>query len=408
MEGVHLPTELRLILACLRLRPTEEEARQIARLSRSRIAWPDFLRWVDRHRAAPLVYRNLQSYGREGVPAAALGALRSRFESNARRSLVNAAELVHLCKLFQENGIPVFPLKGSGLALQVYGNLALRHAGDIDLLINPGQVDLADRLLQERYCRIAPGPHLTPYQQKQYNRLREQRLYIHNGNGIKVELHTRFLCNRPHCHGDFDELRDRAQEIAVANASLPVMFWEDNLLYLCDHGAKHYWYRLFWLTDLAEIIRQNWITDWDLIFKTATIRNLSRPLTQGVILAHLLLNVPLPDQIKDYATRDRKMPYLINAALRRIVDQHYYANMVATLYDHLIYCPNLYRNLRYKIESWKRAFLYSKDWGAIPIPDIIFPYFLVLRPLMWFYRRLGAYSFAPKSAPRALPLEGRL
>ena len=105
LKRSELPPELRLILSCLRITPTEKEVQQIEELSRAKIGWPDLLRWVDRHRVAPLVYQNLKRYGGNGVPASAMGALRSRFESNAHRSLANARELVRLDKLFRENGV---------------------------------------------------------------------------------------------------------------------------------------------------------------------------------------------------------------------------------------------------------------------------------------------------------------
>lgn len=57
-----LPPELRLILACLRITPEVQAVRQIEELSRAQIDWPVFLRGVDRHRVAPLVYRNLRRY----------------------------------------------------------------------------------------------------------------------------------------------------------------------------------------------------------------------------------------------------------------------------------------------------------------------------------------------------------
>lgn len=163
-----LPPELRLILACLRVTPNDKETRQIERLSQNGAAWPVFLKLVDRHRVAPLVYTNLSRYAGKTAPAAMMSALRSRFESNARRGLANAAETVRLCQLFQESAIPVLPLKGSVLALQVYGNLGLRHAGDIDLLVAPRHIDLADRLLQRNYRRVSPAFPLTSSQRRRF------------------------------------------------------------------------------------------------------------------------------------------------------------------------------------------------------------------------------------------------
>ena len=340
LQRFDLPSELRLMLSCLRLSPHDMEVQQIEKLSRTGIEWHNFLRWVDHHHVAPLVYTNLRRYAGKAVPSSIMRGLRNRFERNAHRGLANALELVRLHKLFQENGIPVFPLKGSVLALQVYGNLALRHAGDIDLLVNLRHVDLADHLLRERYCRISPGLHLTPYQQKQYYRLREQLKYIHDRNNLKFELHTRLFYNRPYFALDLAQLQERARYILVANASVPAMSPEDNVLYLCDHGAQHYWYRLFWLSDLAEIIRQDWVTDWDLLLTISTTLGVSRPLTQGVILAHLLFETPLPEQIRAYAARDQAMPYLIKAALRRILTPRQ-EDMIEILYANIIYLPKL-------------------------------------------------------------------
>jgi hypothetical protein len=387
LKGYDLPAELRLILACLRLTPNEKEVQQIRDLSKAKIGWPDFMRRVDHHRVAPLVYQNLRRYAGNGVPASAMSALRSRFTSNAHRSLVNATELVRLYKLFQESGIEFIPLKGSVLALQVYSDLSLRHAGDIDLLVDLRHADLSDRLLQERYCRISPGLHLSPYQQKQYYRLREELIYISDKNNIRIELHTRLLKSRPYFALDLAQLQDRARYITVSDSSMPAMSPEDNCIYLCDHGAQHYWHRLFWLSDLAEIIRQDWLTDWDRLLKISTTLGILRPLTQGIILAHLLLETPLPDQLKTYAAHDQRMSYLIKAALRRIITPMQ-DDIILTLYNHIIYFPKLYADFNYKLETMKRLLFYSGDWGTIPLPDVMFPFFFIMRPFMWLYRRL--------------------
>jgi len=384
-----LPPELRLILACLRLTPNEKEAQQIEGLSQSEIAWPDFLRWVDRHRVAPLVYQNLRRYGGNGVPSSVMSALRSRFESNAHRGLANARELARLYQLFQENGLACIPLKGSILALQVYGNLALRHAGDIDLLVHPRHVGQTDLLLQQTYQRTSPGPHLTPCQEKQFYRLREELTYIHEKNKIKLDLHTRLLYNKPYFAQDLTGLQDRARDVPVANSLVPAISPEDNFLYLSDHGGQHYWERLFWLHDLAEIIRQNLVPDWDLLMMVAAEKGVSRPVAQGVILAHLLLQTPLPEAIKIYAGRDRMIIYLVKAALKRICTrQKQTPSVMETLDTNVFYIPRLYSEVKYKIEVMKRVLFYSGDWGTIRLPDIIFPFFFIIRPFLWFYRRL--------------------
>ena len=91
-----------------------------------------------------------------------------------------------LYKLFQENQIPFIPLKGSVLASQVYGNLALRHAGDIDLLVAPQHVELADQLLRTNYRRLIPSVRLTPSQHQRYIRIMHHFEYWHDQGNLRL------------------------------------------------------------------------------------------------------------------------------------------------------------------------------------------------------------------------------
>ncbi|WP_041283808.1 nucleotidyltransferase domain-containing protein [Desulfobacca acetoxidans] len=392
LDRTAMPPELQLVLACLRKAPHEQEVQQIERLSRGKIAWPDFLRWVDRHRVAPLVYENLRRYGGNGVPGAVRNALRSRFESNAQRSLINAAELLRLHTLLRENNIPCIPLKGSLLALQVYGNLALRHAGDIDLLVDRNHVDRADLLLRQDYSRLSPGPYLTPFQKRAFCRLQEHLVYTHESKKVKLELHSRLFYNRPYCATDFTRLLERLQSITVANSSLLAMPLEDTVLYLADHGGQHNWSRLFWLNDLAEIIRWNWLPDWDALLAGALEKGVTRPLVQGVVLAHHLLQAPLPEAIQAHAAQDRMVNYLVDAALRRICTlEQQKPPITEILYGNIIHRSRLYSEVKYKIKVMQRVLLYSRDWGTIRLPDIAFPTFFMMRPFLWLYRKLGRY-----------------
>jgi hypothetical protein len=215
------PLELHLILACLRITPNEMEVQQIEKLSKIGINWHDFLMLVDRHLVAPLVYHNLSSYARRTIPDSIMNKLRSRFERNAHRSLVNATELVRLGKLFQENDIPFIPLKGSILALQVYGNLALRHAGDIDLLVDQNHLDRADRLLQVDYRRTMPAFRLTSSQHRRFLRLMLHFEYLHDQRNLCIELHWRSIHNKPPHVMDLTQLHSRASTVAVAGFRLP-------------------------------------------------------------------------------------------------------------------------------------------------------------------------------------------
>ena len=70
-----------------------------------------------------------------------------------------AAEAVRLQRLFDDAGLPVLFLKGASLAAVAYGNLGLRSAKDIDLLVSPETLVPATALIvRAGYRRLDPPP----------------------------------------------------------------------------------------------------------------------------------------------------------------------------------------------------------------------------------------------------------
>jgi hypothetical protein len=387
LRGFAPPPELRLILVCLRLNPDVGEIRQIQELSRVKINWPEFLFWVDHHRVAPLVYQNLRRHTDNGALAPVIRALQSRFESNARRGLANTAELVRLYKLFQENGISTIPLKGSILARQVYGNLALRHAGDIDLLIDSGQVDAADRLLQTSYRRVVPSFRLTPAQQRRFLRLMHHFEYYQTQGQLRVELHWRALHDQPPHIMKGNQFHRRGSTVAVAGSRLPALSLAENLLYLSGHGACHFWFRLFWLLDLAEIIRQHPEIDWQQVLALAQEAGLVRPMALGVLLAHELLAVPLPKLIRTYVRQDRVIAAAAKFSCRSMLCPDPYNQPLAMRLHLQATKFNFAFSIRNKLKILQEFFA-GRDFTTDGLPDSLFFLYYLLRFPLWLQRWL--------------------
>ena len=295
---------------------------------------------------------------------------------------------MRLYKLFQKNGIPVIPLKGSILALQVYGNLALRHAGDIDLLVDPGQVDAADRLLQTSYRRIVPGFRLTQAQHQRYLRLLHHFEYKHDQGHLQVELHWRALHDQlPHLI-KVNQLYSRGSTVAVAGSSLPAMSLPGNHLYLCGHGAGHFWFRLFWLADLAEIIRQHPETDWQQVTALAREAGLVRPLALGVLMAHELLAAPLPELIRNYAEQDRTVLAAAKFSCRFLLCPDPYNKPLALRLHLAANRFNFALSFRNKLKILQEFFA-GRDFTTEGLPDSLFFLYYLLRFPLWLRRQLN-------------------
>jgi hypothetical protein len=66
---------------------------------------------------------------------------------------------------------------------------------------------------------------------------------------------------------------------------------------LCVHGSKHLWERLIWVCDIAEVIRVHHQMDWDLLMQNASKTGAERMLLVGLLIAHTLLDAPVPASI---------------------------------------------------------------------------------------------------------------
>ena len=95
-------------------------------------------RWYRRRsgRVLPIFYHLIKRNASEAISAANLPALQRQFCCTAARNLYLARTLSELLDSFETNGIRVLSYKGPLLATGTYGNLSLRKAGDLDLLVH--------------------------------------------------------------------------------------------------------------------------------------------------------------------------------------------------------------------------------------------------------------------------------
>ena len=263
-----LSPELRLIVQCLRRVNGREDIVPAVRFEAC--DWGAFLQMVDRHRVISPVYRCLSDRGTGGVPETVLAGLRDRHRRTTERVLVKTAELLRVLALFAGRRIPILPLKGPAVAMQVFGDIGSRHVGDLDLLVPPGFALEAERLLiEDGYRRMIPGFELTPKQTRAYVRHRPHFHYVHPKSGIHLELHWRFGLNRRLFRFTFDELWREKQILRIGGRDIFVLSLKHTILLLCVHGSAHAWFRLFWLNDISHFLINDETLDWEAVMGDA-------------------------------------------------------------------------------------------------------------------------------------------
>src|SRR3954451_1433662 len=109
----------------------------VAEIAKDVSRWDDVIEGARRHRILPILYRRLADLP-DTVPSNVLQQAQSEFERNAFHCMTNAEELLHVLIAFDTAGIAAMPFKGVVLAASAYGDMTMRMAGDIDLLIRYG------------------------------------------------------------------------------------------------------------------------------------------------------------------------------------------------------------------------------------------------------------------------------
>ena len=178
-------------------------------------------------------------------------ALEEIFKQNTLRSLFKSAELIQIYTHFTQHNIPLLFLKGELLSLQIYQALNARISGDIDILINFTDLILADKILKNLGYQRAGTPNTLLKNFKSFlHWLQKDMIYTHPQKKIMVEVHWRFVEDPRFMNIPFEKLWERKTLVTLNNNNLPTLGAEDNLLYLCLHGAKHGYLRLQWLIDI--------------------------------------------------------------------------------------------------------------------------------------------------------------
>src|SRR5215210_319641 len=138
-------SENKLILCIAR---RELDAAELRQLLRQPLDWDYVLATAYAHGLLPLLQKHLSTVGGDLVPRQFLSRLKRESVANSQNVLHLVGKQLRVYKLFKEHRIPVALFKGAPLAHMAYGEISLRQAGDIDLLIHRRHFHQACLLLE--------------------------------------------------------------------------------------------------------------------------------------------------------------------------------------------------------------------------------------------------------------------
>lgn len=388
-ERFSLSPEFRLLAACSWVAPAAQEQAQSERiisLCGEKIDWDKFIDLVDRHRVPALTYIALRQHADRRLPGDIKEKLKERSDQARKQSLRYAAELIRLIKIFAASGVEVIPLKGSILSQRLFGDTGMRQLKDIDLLVRPKDLDRVDRLLElEGYRCTFPGFELTANQKEYFKTGIHHYEYVHNERGLNLEIHWRSLLWTPE---QAAELWNSCQPTEWMGVHVNCLDDDALLLYLCDHGAGHKWFRIKWLSDIVMIFSQDRADGWENLLVMSDRLGLRRTLAQTVLLVHWLYGIPLPQRLCELIVEDKSTVVLGIIAIEALVMDgagHARAGRRLGSLSRAWYLIRLKPSLPYGMII-KGLLICPPDFRIISLPASLFWLYLPLRPPLWFWR----------------------
>ena len=373
--------EVELLLYCARADAVNAD--RVGELVREKLDWDALAAAAEYHGLAPLLYSAVDRachrlvldnvVPENVVPEIVASRLRGCYRDSAKRSLIFTAKLLALLDAFAAEGIAVVPLKGPALAESLYPDPVLRPFSDLDLLVREQDVPAALRVLTREGYSL--GAHLARLPMHTLLRLQFEVL-LRQEQMAPVDLQWAIgTVDYPFCF-DMEILWRSLGRSRIAGREVPSLSPESLLLFLCVHGTKHLWSRLQWLGDVARLACAQ--PDWTATLELAAGAGCESPMLLGLLLAHELLEAPVPEAILERARGTQSVQRLARQVLLRL-------NRIPPVEPESLEVTTF--NARMAERTWKKVRHYAAllkaptevELELLPLPERLFFLYYPLR-----------------------------
>lgn len=384
--------EINLLLAAARAKVESEDQPKLPSLDG--VNWEKLLDAAANHSLTSLLYRCLSVSRAGSVPPTILDALRQSSDGNLKHSLKLTGELWKILRLFDRHGIAAVPFKGPTLAALAYGDLASRQFADLDVLVDRTDIQRAGELLAQHGYQ--PEVRLDALGQKSFLLACTALSFRRPEIGCLFELHWALGPRLLPFNLGWGEILADVVPVRVGGQPMQTMSPEHLLIYLCAHGARHYWDRLGWVADIAWLIARHPQLNWTKALETARRLRSEPVLLSTLLLTRDLLGAKLPPAVEDRARADRTVRSLAAQITSRLLSPN--PSEMGTLTRDLFYLQ-FHQSWREKLGYlWRLSVLPNMaDWEFLPLPDsltFLYPLIRLFR-LAWFVATKSRKSVTP-------------
>lgn len=222
-----------------------------------------------------------------------LDSLRARCHPQLLFTLAMTAELFRILDLLRRSGVELLVVKGPVLALRAYGDPAARRYVDLDFLVRQAEIPRAAELL------VAAGyESRVPAEAIRAGKIPGEYRFRRPGTGIILELHTERTFRHFPRPLPIEKYFQHKATLLLDGHGVPALSPEHEFVLISIHGAKDFWERLIWISDIAAIVHNHPELDWERIRQHAADVGAERMVRMALLLAQLFLRVQVPPGMK--------------------------------------------------------------------------------------------------------------
>ena len=220
-------------------------------------------------------------------------ALRSAKRAQVLATMPLIAEMFRVVDILAAAKIEAAVVKGPVLAVRAFGDSSARQYGDVDFLLRSADIAWASEAL------VAAGFHpRIPAEAIRAKKTPGQYMFRRAGTRSLIELHSERTLRYFPRPVPIDHFFQRIAAISIDGRPIPALALEDEFVLISIHGAKHFWERLMWISDIAALVHRHTGIDWARVRQTAADVGAERMVRVALQLAEHLLRVPIPAEMK--------------------------------------------------------------------------------------------------------------
>jgi hypothetical protein len=366
------------LLRCIARRElASTHAARLPELVSDNLDWDYLLNTAIDHGLLPLVHKHLHQQALHPIPVAIQTRLKRESVENSQAVLRLTGRLLEIHRVFAENGIPVASFKGALLSQLAYGEIGLRQAGDIDIMVARDQVEPARRSLASLGYQMSRA--LTTAQFSSHTRFHCEMTFTRDDQLTIIDLHWGLAPRSFVFNLEPGEVLSRLESVSLAGTQIETFATEDLVLYLAMHGAKHLWQSLEWIASLGEVLQASPALNWAKLLERATRARATRMLALGLRLVESHFEFEFPANLFDTLDAEEEMKRLAG-----VIQAELFAKRDLPVSSETnLYNFKIMDRKRDAITSMLRAIFVPtlSDWEALTLPVTLHPLYYAYRPL---------------------------